>query len=105
MARPNTSPLIRTQACVCGERHPVKVVLVGVPVVDCVYAAGPGLQLDQTEGFPKTWYLRMRPDEVVEIAPTVETHADVQAAQERVNRREERMRNRNRKNPDSAERK
>lgn len=62
MTRPNTSPLIRTQACVCGERHPVKVVLMGTPVVDCVYAAGPGLQLEQTTEFPRTYYLRMRPD-------------------------------------------
>lgn len=67
MTRPNTSPLMRTQPCVCGERHPVKLVLMGTPVVDCVYAAGPGLQLEQTTAFPRTWYLRMRPEETVEI--------------------------------------
>jgi hypothetical protein len=59
MSRPNSSPLMRMQACVCGERHPVVVVLMGVPVVECPKCPpNSAVYVDQTAEFPKTWYLR-----------------------------------------------
>ena len=59
MTRPNSSPLIRMQACVCGEKHPVHVVIMGTTVVECPkLPPNSGLHIDQTTEFPRTWYLR-----------------------------------------------
>jgi hypothetical protein len=54
---------MRTQACACGVRHPVLVVLMGAPVVECPEVRGRALHLEQMAEFPNSWFLRVGPEE------------------------------------------